>query len=80
MPNFRFPLLIAAVLFLSAGCQTGFRNYADPTSQESEKWISEAGSEARRGRPVDKEFDPLGLRDVLMSQKARDIERNLGFE
>ena len=71
---------IAVLLLLATGCSFGNRNYLDPTSQKSEKWIGEAGSEARRGMTIEKENDPLGLRNVLMSQKARDIERNLGFE
>lgn len=52
----------------------------DPGSETGDPWVQQAGAEARGHRPVEKELDPLGLKKVFMSQKARDIERNMGIE
>lgn len=52
---------------------------ADGT-EDIEKWVEDAGSEARAGRTVETESDPLGLRNIFMSEKALSIERNLGIE
>lgn len=52
----------------------------DPGSESTDPWIQQAGAEARGHRPVEKEYDPLGLKKVFMSDKARDIERNMGIE
>lgn len=52
----------------------------DPGSETSDPWVQQAGAEARGHRPVEKEYDPLGLKKYLMSDKARDIERNMGIE
>jgi hypothetical protein len=52
----------------------------DPGSETGDPWVQQAGAEARGHRPVEKEFDPLGFRQVFMSDRARDIERNLGIE
>jgi hypothetical protein len=52
----------------------------DPGSETSDPWIQQAGAEARGDRPVEKEYDPLGLKKYVMSDKARDIERNMGIE
>ena len=53
-------------------------DYDDGTDETDEGWIKEAGIEARGDRPLESENDPF--RDLLMSPKARSIERNLGFE
>ena len=52
----------------------------DPGSETSDPWIQKAGAEARGNRPVEHEPDPLGLKQIFMSNKARDIERNMGIE
>jgi hypothetical protein len=52
----------------------------DPGSETGDPWVQQAGAEARGHRPTEKEFDPFGLKQVIMSNKARDIERNLGIE
>ena len=52
----------------------------DPGSETGDPWVQQAGAEARGNRPVEKEFDPLGLKKIFMSEKARDIERNMGIE
>jgi hypothetical protein len=43
-------------------------------------WTTQAGSEGRAGRSVEKEADPLNLRRFLMSEKAMEIEKNCGYE
>ncbi|MCG6156751.1 hypothetical protein [Rubinisphaera margarita] len=88
--------LLIVTLCLSTGCtqQLGMRNmfkesfaslkpdgkadYDDGTDDAEEEWIEEAGVEARGDRPMEKDNDPF--RDLLMSPKARSIERNLGIE
>ncbi len=55
-------------------------HYNDPTSASGDPWVQSAGVEARGERPMTQANDPLGLRNVFMSEKARDIERNVGFE
>jgi hypothetical protein len=52
----------------------------DPGSETGDPWVQQAGAEARGHRPVEKEFDPFGLKQIFMSDRARDIERNLGVE
>lgn len=80
-------------LVLCSGCQNafsqrfrqslGFReaNSAreNPADQGSDPWINEMGSVTREEHGVQEVYDPLKLRNVFMSEKARDIERNLGF-
>jgi hypothetical protein len=84
-------LTFCSVLLVSAGCTFASRTVEalrptsfdawDPGSEESsDPWVQQAGAEARGHRPVEKEFDPLGLKKVFMSDKARDIERNMGIE
>ena len=55
-------------------------HYDDGTDDSSDPWIGNAAAEGRSEYSVEKQSDPLGIRPYLMSQKARDIERNLGFE
>ena len=81
----RFPSLgrlfvVALVVTGSAGCQRGLTNYEHGPDIPSEPWKQAVGTEGRGGAPLEKSSDPLNLRNVFMSQKARDIERNLGFE
>jgi hypothetical protein len=52
----------------------------DPASETGDPWVQQAAAEGRGNRPVEKTVDPLGLRKVFMSEKARDIERNMGIE
>lgn len=82
--------LVAAVLLAAqAGC-TGFKQrvarlvppsggYDDPTDDTSDPWISKAAQEGRNGYKQEKVNDPLGLRPYFMSQRARDIETNMGI-
>lgn len=53
-------------------------DYDDDTDEGDDAWIQQAGIEARGDRPLEKSTDPI--RDMIMSPKARSIERNLGFE
>lgn len=41
-------------------------------------WVEDAGSFARVEHTREEVRDPLGLRDFLTSEKARQIERNVG--
>jgi hypothetical protein len=52
----------------------------DPGSESTDPWVQEAGAQARGNREMEKEADPLNLKRFFMSDKARDIERNLGVE
>ena len=62
--------------FASMKPSTG--DYANDIENSDEGWVQEAGIEARGDRPLEKSSDPI--RDLIMSPKARSIERNLGFE
>ena len=55
-------------------------DYTDPADDIGDPWIQAAGDEARGHRPKEQSDDPDWLRNLMMSPKARDIERNLGFE
>ncbi len=76
--------LIAGVTLTGAGCQQ--LGLAKPKllrpagTTNEDPWTTQAGSEGRAGRTVEKEYDPLHLRRFLMSEKAMEIERNCGFE
>ncbi len=81
------------VVVLCAGCQSSFLSrhftqtvgYRDsgsarenPADQTSDPWIQDVGtitSDEHSAIPVN---DPLKLRKIFVSTKARDIERNLG--
>jgi hypothetical protein len=54
--------------------------YSDPAEMSGDPWIQRAGVEARGNRPRERSYDPLGLRNLFMSEKALDIERNMGIE
>ena len=49
-------------------------------AKSEDPWTTQAGTEGRAGRPVEKEYDPLNLKKYMMSEKAREIERNCGVE
>lgn len=53
-------------------------DYDDGTDESDAEWIKNAGVEARGDRPLEHDNDPF--RNLLMSPKARSIERNLGFD
>jgi len=54
-------------------------DYSNPTEEEDEQWIIDAGEEARAGRP--REMDPDGWwQKYMTSEKARGIERNVGID
>lgn len=81
--------LLLAALVLQAGCSTtrgrlarmlpASEDYDDGTDS-SDPWIAEAGSTGRAEFQSVKEPDPFGWKPLFMSQKARDIEKNLGIE
>ena len=79
--------LLASLLLASAGCQSmGFGSFKMPRMKEADgatvedPWTTQAGSEGRAGRTMEKEYDPLNLRRFFLSEKAMEIERNCGFE
>ena len=79
--------LVSGLLLATAGCQSmGFGKWERPRMKEADgatvedPWTTQAGSEGRAGRPLEKETDPLNLRRFFLSEKAMEIERNCGFE
>lgn len=85
-------LLILAVCALnlaaSSGCSTTgglswFKNrgYADPTDGTDDPWISNVGTEVtERGvRRSEKSGEAQWFRELTMSDRAREIENNLGI-
>ncbi len=83
-------LVTAILLCLTTGCTSmqhstrsmwaAMRPVSSPSAGDhtGDPWVKEAGGIARGERPVEKVNDPLKLRNVFMSEQARDIERNLG--
>ena len=70
---------------LATGCNTplasrGLDNYDHGPDKPIESWTQTAGSEGRADKTMQKSNEPDWFRNLLTSQKARDIERNLGFE
>ena len=59
---------------------SAFKSVAEdnPADEPSDPWINETGSYTSAIHPTEPVNDPLKLRNVFMSQRARDIERNLG--
>jgi len=89
----RYAASLLAVI-LCAGCQSsflpapftqivGYRSgngeRENPADQSSDPWVEDVGTVARQEHNIQKIVDPLKLRNVLMSSKARSIERNLGI-
>lgn len=79
--------LCAGLVLATVGCQSmGLGTWKKPKLKEAvganneDPWTTQAGSEGRAGRTMEKEADPLNLRRFLMSEKAMEIERNCGFE
>ncbi len=78
--------LLVGVLLLAnlAGCQSGIPHWLAfkevDGAKSDDPWTTQAGTEGRAGRPVEKEYDPLHLKQFMMSEKAREIERNCGVE
>jgi hypothetical protein len=70
---------MAATEAVAALRPTSF-DYSDPTDEIGDPWVQAAGDEARGHQPKESADDPDWLRNLMMSPKARDIERNLGFE
>ena len=54
-------------------------DYSNPTEEQVDPWIEEAGSEARAGRPRERDPDQW-YKKYFMSEKARSIERNVGID
>ena len=52
-------------------------DYRDPTQEVDSEWTS-VGDATRSERPLERDPDPL--RNVLMTPKARSIERSLGVD
>ncbi len=75
--------LCLGLAFASVGCQMvseTLKMKDQAGSNNEDPWTTQAGSEGRAGRPLEKEADPLNLRRFLMSEKAMEIERNCGYE
>ena len=88
---FRYLMLPCLLLQFASGCQSlasfsGMKslglhpssNRENPQDAHSDPWIQDAGAVTRSEHSAETVNDPLHLREVFMSNKARDIERNLG--
>ncbi|SFI00572.1 hypothetical protein [Planctomicrobium piriforme] len=76
-----FLLLLACGCCL--GCQSlpggpGTANTRGRENPTEDPWVQSAGDIARTEHPAEEVRDPLGLRKYLTSEKAREIERNVG--
>ena len=79
--------LLTGVILATVGCQSmGFKGWKVPKLENpvgttnEDPWTTQAGSEGRAGRAIEKEWDPLHLKRFLLSDKAAEIERNCGYE
>ncbi len=75
--------LCLGLAFAAVGCQSlgsAFKLKEADGARSEDPWTTQAGSEGRAGRTMEKEADPLNLRRFLMSEKAMEIERNCGYE
>ena len=82
------------MLMFTTGCQSspfskgfaqtfGFRESTsareNPAGQMSDPWIQDVGKYTKGEHTQQEINDPLKLRNFFMSDKAQDIERNLGI-
>lgn len=83
----QFLCFLALLSITMVGCQSFSSNRLglfsapgreNPADAPSDPWINDAGTIARTEHPAEEINDPLKLRNIFMSQQARDIERNLG--
>ncbi|MBX3444209.1 MAG: hypothetical protein KF774_17535 [Planctomyces sp.] len=51
----------------------------NPADDPGDPWISAAGLEGRPDQERETVTDPLNLRPIFMSERARSIERNVGI-
>lgn len=72
-------MLTVGVLSLS-GCATmGMRMLPeDQGAKIDDPWSGDVGQVARTEHPAEPIHDPLGMRNFFTSEKARQIERNVG--
>lgn len=54
-------------------------DYRDLTEEETNDWTESVGKEGRGNQPLEKDPDPW-FANLFMSEKARSIERNVGFK
>jgi hypothetical protein len=54
-------------------------DYDDPTEEEDEPWITDSANEGRADQVRERDPDQW-YKNYFMSEKARSIERNLGFD
>lgn len=73
-------LLVLPGLLLLAGCQSlgSWSANDDRGALIDDPWSGEVGTVARTEHPIEKVQDPLGIRNIFSSEKARQIERNVG--
>lgn len=79
----RTVLIVLWTCLFAAGCQSvphWMKMKEVDGAKADDPWTTQAGTEGRAGRAVEKEYDPLNLKQYLMSEKAREIERNCGVE
>lgn len=55
-------------------------DYRDLTEEETDDWTEDVGREGRGNQPMQKTEEPDWMRNLLSSEKARSIERNVGIE
>lgn len=85
-------VLLTATVLSHAGCNSMRESsrqmvsalkpgdYDDGTDDVSDPWIHQAGVEARGNRPRDSVDEPRWFHNMLTTPKARDIERNMGYD
>jgi len=76
------PILLLFSLTIP-GCQSlmpsrAVRSAASDTPEKEDPWVRSAGDIARTEHSYEEVHDPLGLRKFFTSEKAREIERNVG--
>lgn len=77
-------LLCLTACWMFPGCAStrnwlsSLNEHDDPFVKHEEKWVEQAGLEARGDRPREMSSEPRWFRQFTMSDEARGIERNLG--
>lgn len=80
-------IVVSSLVIGTSGCATTnflsmFKNgdYADPTDGPDDPWVANAGMEARGTGPRELSEEPRWFREMVMSDRARAIESNLGID
>ena len=82
-------MLFIGTVFVQSGCNAMRESSrqmvdvfkpSDYAEWSDDPWVRQAGVEARGNRPRESTGEPPWLYNTLTSQRARDIDRNMGID